>query len=75
MSYILLTTILLLCPALLIFGIVGAINRRYSEVRDIADELERADMYCFLRMSDIVAYESLPTTMPVAKLPAVRRIV
>ena len=72
MSYILLTAILLFCPALLIFGIVGAINRRYSEVRDIADELEKADMYCFLRMDDVLAYESLPTTMPIA---AVRRIV
>lgn len=38
---------------------VGSINRRIAEKKDIDDEIERADMYCFLTIDDVVAGEKI----------------
>jgi len=44
---------------LLGFAIVGAINRRIAEKKDIADEIARADMYCFLTIDDAIINEQV----------------
>lgn len=41
------------------FAMVGAINRRIAEKRDIDDEIKRADMYCFLAIDDVVTGEKI----------------
>lgn len=55
------TLLIVALPLAFLFGfaIVGAINRRIAEKKDIDDEIERADMYCFLTIDDAIINEQV----------------